>query len=565
MPKSRIDPTLETPESRLPLRPWALTTKLKVPNPWPGDPTIPLAGAVYGLTLEWYTATIHTKKILSEHPAASRWWKKQSMDTNWCGVFQGGGAKAAAYAGAILGWMERGHWFSEVAGSSAGAITASLIAAGLHPKEIVLHTENLISKAATPSSRLDRVLNGSPLTRPLMRYSLIELEKNLESLLAMGARRHGIATSAPVTFAQLYQATGIRLTVVVLDTSSGRPLPFSEQWSPDMPVATAVCASSSIPVVFEPLTLEVNPSRGDRWRRLADGGIFANFPSFVYIDLDYRRFFGLGEISAELRIVGFVLGEPELDFDVPRPRRFVTRPKNVLPLSAQLKAERSSVHYQTVRRMAAVRGMVELLHGLDLIDEADAKQLYSRAYEHYLKKGRWMLGLLTGLMLQVAAAGVLLWLLSAGIEDAISGSGLTVLVVGICCTILVLVVRRLIMLITGESLQVLRVWSGLALKPPIWIGTGNDSAFVVDVPVTMLNTASFRAPIAHVRISVFLGYVLTSGAIERITEGSGRGRSTDVTFPGDPNLAEDYADGNDLPSHPYRRPRRTRFFDFLTG
>src|SRR4029079_13476980 len=37
------------------------------------------------------------------------------------GVFKGGGAKGALYAGALQAVEEPGLWFSEVAGSSAGA------------------------------------------------------------------------------------------------------------------------------------------------------------------------------------------------------------------------------------------------------------------------------------------------------------------------------------------------------------------------------------------------------------------------------------------------------------
>jgi len=60
------------------------------------------------------------------------------------GVFEGGGVKCIAYAGALLAMRERKCWFSAVAGSSAGAITAALIAAGLEPEEIATETEDAI-------------------------------------------------------------------------------------------------------------------------------------------------------------------------------------------------------------------------------------------------------------------------------------------------------------------------------------------------------------------------------------------------------------------------------------
>src|SRR4051812_21355806 len=49
------------------------------------------------------------------------------------GVFQGGGCRAAAFAGAYTAACERGVHFSEVAGTSAGAMVAALIACGAEP------------------------------------------------------------------------------------------------------------------------------------------------------------------------------------------------------------------------------------------------------------------------------------------------------------------------------------------------------------------------------------------------------------------------------------------------
>lgn len=52
------------------------------------------------------------------------------------GVFEGGGALGAAYAGALRVLDDNNIWFARVAGASAGAITAALIAAGFTAPEI---------------------------------------------------------------------------------------------------------------------------------------------------------------------------------------------------------------------------------------------------------------------------------------------------------------------------------------------------------------------------------------------------------------------------------------------
>ena len=46
------------------------------------------------------------------------------------GVFEGGGVKGIALAGAVSAANEQGYTFHEVAGTSSGAIVAALLAAG---------------------------------------------------------------------------------------------------------------------------------------------------------------------------------------------------------------------------------------------------------------------------------------------------------------------------------------------------------------------------------------------------------------------------------------------------
>ena len=61
---------------------------------------------------------------------------------NCLGVFQGGGCRAAAFAGAYEEAVKRGVSFSEVAGASAGSVIAALIGAGASPtfiSEKLLH------------------------------------------------------------------------------------------------------------------------------------------------------------------------------------------------------------------------------------------------------------------------------------------------------------------------------------------------------------------------------------------------------------------------------------------
>lgn len=51
-------------------------------------------------------------------------------------VFEGGGAKGMAFVGACEELFDRGHTFGRLLGTSAGAITATLLAAGYKPDEM---------------------------------------------------------------------------------------------------------------------------------------------------------------------------------------------------------------------------------------------------------------------------------------------------------------------------------------------------------------------------------------------------------------------------------------------
>lgn len=48
-------------------------------------------------------------------------------------VLEGGGVKGIGHVGAITALVEKGYTFKRVAGTSAGAIVASLVAAGMTP------------------------------------------------------------------------------------------------------------------------------------------------------------------------------------------------------------------------------------------------------------------------------------------------------------------------------------------------------------------------------------------------------------------------------------------------
>src|SRR4051812_4168463 len=81
----------------------------------------------------------------------ARYWYSEpgAIDLWFKGVFEGGGAKGVAYSGALLAMKEKRCWFSGVAGASAGAITAALVAAGMSPEELEDATDRALKLVQT--------------------------------------------------------------------------------------------------------------------------------------------------------------------------------------------------------------------------------------------------------------------------------------------------------------------------------------------------------------------------------------------------------------------------------
>ena len=97
---------------------------------------------------------------------ATRWWlDPERVEGSVHGVFEGGGAKGLLYVGALEGVLRRKLWFSAVAGSSAGAITAAMIAAGMRPSEMRAQMKDGLAVMALPRTwnGLRRVRHGTGL------------------------------------------------------------------------------------------------------------------------------------------------------------------------------------------------------------------------------------------------------------------------------------------------------------------------------------------------------------------------------------------------------------------
>lgn len=154
-------------------------------------------------------------------------------------AFSGGGAKAAAHCGALQALHEFGIKPDVVAGTSAGALVATLYSAGFTPKQMIdlFHGLNFFKDIVTPSVPKGGLFNSRPLVEII--------KKNL-----------------PYT---RLEDLPIPTFVVASDLEHGVPKVFSKG-----EIAPRVVASCSIPVVFRPMNIN-----GIHY---VDGGAFQNLP-----------------------------------------------------------------------------------------------------------------------------------------------------------------------------------------------------------------------------------------------------------------------------------------------
>lgn len=237
------------------------------------------------------------------------WYEQEdTIRKKFYGVFEGGGAKGVAYAGALKALQAEGCWFQATAGASAGAITAALIAAGLSPGEIEAATVEVLKLLTTgPWSGIWRLRAGHGYfpSRPFRRW----LDQKFRSQIARKTKQ---MPKSGVTFEALFEATGIELNVVTADISARTHMIFSCHETPKCIVADAVVASSSIPYAFANHILQV-PVEGAEERVLhhtiVDGGVWANFPLYIFADKAFREFYTREPVVIPSEeILGFVLG-----------------------------------------------------------------------------------------------------------------------------------------------------------------------------------------------------------------------------------------------------------------
>jgi NTE family protein len=214
-------------------------------------------------------------------------------------VFQGGGIKGIGLVGAYSVLEERGYRPKNMAGASAGAIVAALVAAGYSAEELYEVMKKIPLKDFKDKAWEDGFFKfiSVPLSifkdkgiyegteffewiKKVLHKKLQEKDLLGEELTFGDLRRNDLPEGAPPVYRY-------KLQVIVSDTTEKNMvvLPRDAQLlgienPDDLSVARAVRMSMSIPLYFEPVRHR-NPETG-REHLIVDGGMLSNFPVWLF-------------------------------------------------------------------------------------------------------------------------------------------------------------------------------------------------------------------------------------------------------------------------------------------
>lgn len=218
-------------------------------------------------------------------------------------VLEGGGVKGIGLAGAVQRLVDDGYRFSRVAGTSAGAITGSLIAAMTQAEEPLDGIVDL-AKSIDYADFLDPGPVGRALgpLKPLALGPHLMFENGLyptrrlhawvsEQLARFGVRTFGDLKMPPDPDSDIPEEHRYRLVVVASDLTRQRAIKLPWDYADyhvdpdDVPVADAVVMSASLPFFFEPSRLRDGDGKVST---IVDGGIFTNYPLSIFDRTDSK-------------------------------------------------------------------------------------------------------------------------------------------------------------------------------------------------------------------------------------------------------------------------------------
>lgn len=200
-------------------------------------------------------------------------------------MLEGGGVKGIGLVGALQQLEDAGYQFQRVAGTSAGAIVGSLVAAGVKSKALETIMQGLDYTRFQDEGVMDRLGGVAGKGASLLFEKGIYEGEFLRQWLTARLEEAGVRTFADLKLTEdwaqeLPPEQRYKLVVITTDVSGGRltRLPWDYArfgLNPDeQSVADAVRASMSLPFFYEPFKLGKN--------LFVDGALLSNFPVDIF-------------------------------------------------------------------------------------------------------------------------------------------------------------------------------------------------------------------------------------------------------------------------------------------
>ncbi|MEY3214315.1 MAG: hypothetical protein RIT28_4796, partial [Pseudomonadota bacterium] len=249
-------------------------------------------------------------------------------------VFEGGAAKGMIFAGAMAELEAQGHSFGRLLGTSAGSVTAALLASGAGSSGLLAalaekrgdqsvfetfmatpaaFTEEELQRSALRGllaelnlpfvgdaleAKVDDAIVRALMSRPFFRsmFSFVELGgwyashrvvEWMTERLDAGQVNGRPVKMGKLTLGQMYGETGVDLSIVATDTTNAELLILNHRTAPDVPVVSAVHMSMSIPLLWQEVVWrkEWGRYRGEdlTGATVIDGGVLSNFPLELFV------------------------------------------------------------------------------------------------------------------------------------------------------------------------------------------------------------------------------------------------------------------------------------------
>lgn len=195
-------------------------------------------------------------------------------------IFEGGGVRGISFVGAISCLEENGYEFQRLAGTSAGAVMAALLAVGYTGKELSLILDTDFSRFLDRDALQAIPLLGMPLGLLMEKgmYRGDHMEEWIQGLLkAKGKTKFKDVMLEGKSSLKIIASDITNKEIMILPDHLPRygidPLEFD--------IAKAVRMSAGIPLFFNPVIIKYNNCVS----YIVDGGVLSNFPVWIF-DVD---------------------------------------------------------------------------------------------------------------------------------------------------------------------------------------------------------------------------------------------------------------------------------------